>query len=187
MPLSAVRREAIELLCLAQEDGRLSTHVFEERLAAVQQATSDAAILAIVADLRESWTDPELMPAVVDPDPPPVPYADQIRLSSVLATTRREGNWVVPYRLEVLSVLGEMNLDFRDAYLPDRIIDVHISATLGSVYLTVPKGTEVQNEVEVILAEVSHKRKGKSFVPPNGLVLRISGRATLSSIEIREK
>jgi hypothetical protein len=187
MPLSAVRREAIELLCAAQEDGRLSGHVFEERLAAVQQATSDAAIEAIVADLRESWTDPELAPAEVDHDPPPVPYAEQTRLTSVLATTRREGNWVVPYRLEVLSVLGEMQLDFRDAYLPERVIDVHISATLGSVHLTVPKGTEVQNEVEVILAEVSQKRKGKAFVPPNGLVLRISGRALLSSIEIRER
>ena len=56
MSLSVVRREAVELLCAAQADGRISDRLFEERLAAVQGATSDAGVLAIVwPPLARSW------------------------------------------------------------------------------------------------------------------------------------
>lgn len=187
MPLSAVRREAIELLCAAQADGRISVDLFETRLAAVQQAASDAAIEAIVADLRDPDPAADYALEPVPADPPPVPFAEQLRLSAVLGTTRREGNWVVPYQLEALTVLGEMILDFRDAYLPENVIDLDVSVTLGSVVVIVPKGTEVQDEVHSILSSVERKRKGKSFVPPNGLVLRLTGTAVLASVEVRER
>ena len=115
-----------------------------------------------------------------------MPFSQQLRVSSVLTSTRREGNWVVPYQLEVLSLFGEMHLDFRDAILPDDVIDVHVSVSVGSLVLVVPKGTTVQNEVDAILGSIEHKKKGKTFVPSNGLTLRVTGNVLLGSVEIRE-
>lgn len=93
---------------------------------------------------------------------------------------------MVPYHLELMSLLGEMHLDFRDAILPDDVIDVHLSVTLGSMVLIVPKGTTVLNDVDAILSTNELKRKGKSFVPSNGLTLRVTGRLMMGSLEIRE-
>jgi hypothetical protein len=184
MTLSAVRREAVELLCAAQAEGRISDQLFEQRLAAVQHASGDAGIMAIVADLHEET--PGYGVAAYQADAPAVPFDDQLRVSAVLTTTRREGNWMVPYHLELMSLLGEMHLDFRDAILPDDVIDVHLSVTLGSMVLIVPKGTTVLNDVDAILSTNELKRKGKSFVPSNGLTLRVTGRLMMGSLEIRE-
>jgi len=162
MSLSVVRREAVELLCAAQADGRISDRLFEERLAAVQGASSDAGVLAIVADLREET--PGHGVDRYEPEPAMVPFSQQLRVSSVLTSTRREGNWVVPYQLEV--------------HLAEQAED--------SLVMIVPKGTTVQNEVDAILGSNEHKKKGKSFVPPNGLTLRVTGNVLLGSVEIRE-
>lgn len=187
MSVSTVRREAVELLCAAQADGRISVELFESRLAAVQEATSDAAIHAIVADLVEE--EPAGPPMAVDGSGAAVPVDDHLRLTAVLGTTRREGNWVVPWNLAVLGLLGEVNLDFRDAYLPDDVIDVEVASTLASVVLIVPPGTTVQNDCDEILSSTETKRKGrgKARAAPNGLTLRVHGRLILSSLEIREK
>lgn len=184
MSLSVVRREAVELLCAAQAEGRISDLLFEERLAAVQAAASDAGVLAIVADLQEQT--PDYGVAAYQEEPVGVLFSEQQRVSAVLNTTRREGNWVVPYQLEVLSLFGEMHLDFREAHLPDDVIDVHASVSVGSLVIIVPKGTAIQNDVDAILSTNEIKRKGKSFTPPNGLTLRVTGRAVLGSIEIKE-
>ncbi|HUG28272.1 MAG TPA: LiaF domain-containing protein [Gemmatimonadales bacterium] len=187
MTISAVRREAIELLCTAQAEGRISVNLFDTRLAAVQQATSDAAIAAIVADLQDFEPTGGHLLVAESAEPPPIPYSDNLRISAVLSSTKREGNWVVPYKLELLTILGEMHMDFREAFLPDHVIDVDISVALGSLVLIVPKGTEIQNEADAILGSSEVKRKGKTFVPPNGLILRVTGRIVLGSLEIREK
>lgn len=183
MAPSPVRRQAIELLCAAQADGRIPVELFESRLAAVQEASSDAVIEAIVADLVSG----EVAAAPYEPELPAIPFSEQMRLSAVLGSTTRQGNWVVPYRLELLSALGEMTIDFREAILPDDLIDVEVTVTLGSVVLIVPRGTEVQNEVDATLGSSEHKRKGKGNPAPNGLVLRVTGRVLLGSLEIRER
>lgn len=187
MTISAVRREAIELLCTAQAEGWISVELFETRLTAVQQATSDAAIAAIVADLQDHDPTGGHQLVAAPADPPPIPFSDNLRISAVLTNTRREGNWVVPYKLELLTILGEMHIDFREAFLPDDVIDVDITVSLGSLVLLVPKGTEIQNEADAILGSSEVKRKGKTFVPPNGLILRVTGRIVLGSLEIRER
>jgi hypothetical protein len=186
MTLSTVRREAVELLCAAQADGRISVDLFESRLAAVQQATTDSSVLAIVADLIEET--PHRGVSAYEPPLPAVPFAERLRLSAVLGSTRREGNWVVPYRLELMALMGEGHFDFRDAILPDDLIDVHVSVTLASMVLVVPKGTYVEHSgVEAILGSTEVKRKGKAYVPPNGLTLRVTGNLLLGSLESQEK
>lgn len=185
MSLSAIRREAVELLCAAQADGRISEAVFEMRLAAVHQAVSDAAVQAIVADLVDHEPDPWLDGAAPDPGPPPVPFAEELRVSAVLSSTRREGNWVMPWRLELLTIMGDLKVDFREALVPEDILTVNVNATLGSVVLVVPRGTAIRNDVEAILGSTELKRK-KGAAPPSGLTLHVTGRLVLSSLEIRE-
>jgi len=188
MALSAVRRQAIELLCAAQADGRISDELFQSRLAAVQQAVSDASVEAIVADLMEYDATPGHGVTPYEAELPALPFSEEMRLSAVLSSTRREGNWVVPWQLELLSLFGEMHVDFREAILPDDLISVHVSVTMGSLVLIVPKGTTIQNEVDAILgsSELKRKGKGKSLAAPNGLTLRVTGNILLGSVEIRE-
>jgi len=114
-----------------------------------------------------------------------VPFAEELRVSAVLSSTRREGNWIMPWRLELLAIMGELRVDFRDALVPDDVLTVNVSATLGTVVLVVPRGTAIRNDVESIIGSAEHKRK-KGVAPSSGLTLHVTGRLVLSSLEIRE-
>lgn len=202
-PTDRVRREAVARLCEAQAAGLLSIEVFEERYALLRDAETAAIMQAIIADLP---TDPGFL-AVPRPVTPPEAVRDDegdhypvqrvdtplpmgapasIRIPSILGSTDRAGFWIVPEHLEVLVILGELKLDFRDAQFTSETTVIDLSVTLGSVTITIPPGTQVENECREVLASSKHSkpRRFRGEFTDDLLVLR--GGLFMSELVIKE-
>jgi hypothetical protein len=84
-------------------------------------------------------------------------------------------------------IMGELTLDLRDAVFDADVLDVNLSLTLGSFTLIVPAGTQVENELEETLSSSEHSTRSARGARPNGLLVRVRGRALLASVEIKER
>lgn len=193
--LEHARREAIRMLCLAQAEDRLSVEAFETRLDQIKHAPNEATLAAILADVEPTSSFPA--PMISDPELPavadrtavgsPVAPADYLRVSSVFASTRRAGSWTVPLHLDGKVLFGELTLDLRDAVFASDVVDINVDVMLGSMSLIVPAGTQVENEIDETLSSSTHSTRGARGAAPNGLLVRLTGRAFLASIEVKEK
>jgi len=193
--LEAARQEAIRVLCDAHAREEVSLDQFESRLARLKLAPNRPTLDAILADL-DLWTDRAASlaavpyrPAALEPDEAvePVAPAEMVRITSVLASSKRAGAWTVPFEIHGLVILGELTLDLTDAAFVSDVVDIDARVTLGSLTLVVPAGTQVENEIEETLASSSHSTKLSRGVDRNGLLVRLRGRAILAEIKIKEK
>jgi hypothetical protein len=189
--LSLAKRDAVARLCQAQADGFLSIERFEERYVLIREASSSAGVEAIVADLDaevlDEATDGQEFPALrTDPDLPAV--VPPLRIPSIFGSTTRAGNWNVPGEIHLLVVMGEVNLDFRDATFTTDTVLIDVSVTMGTLKITVPSGTQVENECREILSSSKQPApRGKHRAPPNGLLVVIRGRLLLAELVVHER
>jgi hypothetical protein len=194
-PLDDARREAIRMLCLAQAEDRLSVEAFESRLEQVKHAPNEATLAAILADLEPSGAFPS--PVFTGRYPlaktdhtavaAPVSPAEYLRLSSVFASTKRAGSWTVPFHLEGKVLMGDLTLDLRDAVFGADVVDIEVDVVFGSFTLIVPAGTQVENEIHETLSSSTHSTRSARGASPNGLLIRLTGRALLASVDVKEK
>ena len=189
--LDPFRREAIRTLSTAVATDRLSVEQFESRLELVRQAANRATLDAIVADVLPSGPYP-LSHEITRSMPVPTRYggvepAEFLRIKTVLGSSKRAGSWTVPLRLELKVVLGEITIDLRDAVFGADVLDIDLNAKFGSITLIVPAGTQVENECEEKLSSSSHSTRSARGAGPLGLLIRITGRVVLSSLDIKEK
>jgi hypothetical protein len=191
--LSHARREAITRLCQAQVDGLISVEGFEERYAMIQQASSRGALDALVADLTLDDATPlplagtaadvvlaedtaARLPAIAGP----------VRIPAIVGSATRAGQWIVPDHLEILVVMGELVLDFREALFQTDTVLVDLSVTVGGCQVIVPPGTQVVNECREIFSSSSHPRPKGRPAEPNGIMIVLQGRILLADLKIRE-
>jgi DUF1707 SHOCT-like domain len=127
----ADRERVVDLLAQAAADGRLS---WEEHAARVQRAYT-ARTLGQLAELTEDLARPEAQPFRLD---------TSRAVTAFFSTERREGRWVVPDRLVVTAVGGQVVLDLREALLHGQRTMMYATALGGQVHLLVPAGIAVQ-------------------------------------------
>ena len=186
--LSRLRRNAVARLCQAQAEGRLSIEAFEERYALLAEAETAAAVRAIAAAFEGDSGGYEAVPYEPAPLPDPAyPPAPATRMPAILGSLVRAGNWNVPEEIDLLVIMGEAKLDLREGTFAADTVVINLSMTLGSLELTVPPGTQVENDCHMVITSSEHKRPRKRPVEPNGLTVILQGRATIGGITIREK
>lgn len=182
--LTQAREDARELLYAAVEEQRISPEVLELRLALIGEAPSSAAVAAIIADLAPTGGY-DLVPAETQTAWANAP--EYLRLSAVFGTTRREGVWTAPLSLDIECILGEVHVDLRDALFGADLLEIHVDVYLGEVVITVPSGTEIENHCSNVLGSSKHKLAKRDASPPNGLLVRITGKVVLGDLTTRER
>jgi hypothetical protein len=80
-----------------------------------------------------------------------------------------------------------MTIDLRDAVFGSDLVDIDVDVTLGSFTLIVPAGTQVENEIEEHFSGSTHSTRSARGARPNGLLVRLRGRALLASVDVKEK
>lgn len=194
--LESARREAIRFLCQAQANDRLSIEAFENRLDQIKQASNQATFAAILADLEDTGAYDTPTVALtryranrheLDEPAAPVHPAEYLRLTSVFASTKRAGSWTVPLQIDAFVAVGEMTLDLKDAVFATDVVDITVDVTLGSLTLIVPAGTQIENEVAERFSGSTHSTRLAKGARPNGLLLRIRGKAFMASIDVKER
>ena len=127
----ADRERVVDLLAQAAADGRLT---WEEHAGRVQRAYT-ARTLGDLAELTEDLARPDAQPFRLD---------TSRAVTAFFSTQRREGRWVVPDRLVVTAVGGQVVLDLREALLHGQRTMMYATALGGQVHLLVPTGISVQ-------------------------------------------
>lgn len=183
----AERDAAVEQLREAAAEGRLTLDELDARIETALQARTRAELRALLADLLPG----QQLEAAINPTALTAPHAepgwswqDPLVLTAKWDDVFRGGPWQVPPFLELNPVAGSVKLDFSDARLSTRVIDVSVVGGAGDAILIVPGGWGVEmSRIEKGLGSV------KSTVDPRptGTLpqLVVRGRTSLGNIRAR--
>jgi hypothetical protein len=105
----------------------------------------------------------------------------------VLGSATRKGDWTVPRVLKVVAVLGETELDFREARLSEGTTLINAVAVLGEVRILVPPGLRVDLEGTGILGEFEDGDGDTRRAADDAPMLRIEGVAILGEVKVTSR
>jgi hypothetical protein len=132
----------IALLTEAASDGRLTLGEHAERAERACSARTLGELAALTADLAA----PSAQPIRLDGRKP---------IAGIFGRERRDGRWVVPERLGVTAIFGEVVLDLREAVLQSRRSTVLATVVGGTLLLIVPDGVAVEMTGSAVLSKKS--------------------------------
>lgn len=182
----AERDRAVEVLRDAAGDGRLTLDELDERIEAALSARTASDLAVILADLVPGGT----LGAVVDPrstlEPglPGSSWDNPLVLTARWDDVKRAGAWEVPPFLEAHAVAGNVKLDFQDAIVTSKVVDISVHGGAGDIVIVVPQGFGV---------DVSHLHTGlggvRSRVAPRPSAgqpqLVVRGTISMGDIKVR--
>jgi Domain of unknown function (DUF1707)/Cell wall-active antibiotics response 4TMS YvqF len=142
------RDRTLALLTDAAADGRLTADEHAER---VQRAVT-ARTLGELADLTTDLVVASAQPVRLD--------GGRV-VSGIFGPARRDGRWVVPETLTVNALFGEVEVDFTQAILQARRVQLLTTVIGGRLRLVVPDGVSVVVPAHVMLG----RRRGGTLPP----------------------
>jgi Domain of unknown function (DUF1707)/Cell wall-active antibiotics response 4TMS YvqF len=154
----ADRERVITLLNEAAGDGRLTLSEHSERAERAYAARTLGELAELTADLAAA----SAQPIRLDGRKP---------IAGIFGRERRDGRWVVPDRLAVTAIFGEVVLDLREAVLQSRRITVLATVFGGTLQLIVPEGVAV--EVTGSAALSTRSRNGTPAPLPDTPVIEV--------------
>ena len=156
---------------------RLTLDELERRLDLVYQAKSPAELASLTSDL----------PAPVAMASPLVRGSHGVvtrSVRTVMGSTSRSGAMELPSLLEVRAILGNIELDLRDASFGP-FTEISIRSVLGNVEITLPMGVRVENDGDGFLGSFEcHVAPGVMPMVGTAPVVRLTGRAVLGNVEV---
>jgi Domain of unknown function (DUF1707)/Cell wall-active antibiotics response 4TMS YvqF len=144
----ADRDRVLTLLAEAVSDGRITTDEHAER---VQRACT-ARTLGELADLTADLAAPSAQPVRLD--------GGRV-ISGIFGPAQRDGRWVVPETLTVTAMFGEVEVDFTQAILQARHVQLYATVIGGRLRLVVPDGVSVAVPAHVMIG----RRRGGTPPP----------------------
>jgi hypothetical protein len=189
--MEPLRHDAIRALSEAVAADRLPVEQFETRLALVRQAPNRASLEAIVADVLPTgdYADAEAHPTLAryGHDEYAFVPAEVLRLATFMGSRKRAGSWMVPLRLEIRVVMGEITLDMRDAVFGADVVEIDAHIFMGGLKLVIPAGAQVENECVERMSSSTHSTRHAKGAAPINLLFRITGRVTMGSLDVQER
>jgi hypothetical protein len=170
------RERVVEVLRVAAGDGRLTADELDQRIELALTARTYGELSALVADLPA-----QSAPAAAAA----AKRKDVLRIDRFGANARRDGNWVVPERIEVGVTGGNVTLDFTDATITLPSLRINAVVAGGNLILITRPGIVVDTD-EVVIMGGNVKTKAP-YDPQVPLVLQIevTGRVAGGSIVVR--
>ncbi|MDH2428146.1 DUF1707 domain-containing protein [Sphaerisporangium sp. TRM90804] len=156
----------------AHGEGRLTLEEFEQRLSGALAARTFGEVEPFLADLPGN--------------PVTVAVPEHAVLRTTAATLKRQGTWVVARRLMVVGKGGGVKLDFTDALISDRVVEIDLDVFLGSTRLVLPPGASVDiDDVEFVAGSPHVRRVPTSPIPGPGLHFKVRGKQRGGSLVVR--
>jgi len=171
------RNRVVELLRVAAGDGRLTLEELDERVGAALTARTYGELAALVSDMPGAPASPagasEVKPK------------DEVRIDCHSASTRRDGPWMVPRRMEVQVTGGSVTLDFTQAvtWWPSLQLDVAVRA--GGLRLVTKPGILVSTDDLAVQASSVKVRAPWGPGVPVRFRIDVAGTVASSSFKAR--
>ncbi|NYI75919.1 DUF1707 SHOCT-like domain-containing protein [Nocardioides panzhihuensis] len=185
----ADRHEVADILREAAGEGRLDIDELEERIEEAYKAKTYADLEPITQDLPVAGRPPVAPPA--GSGALPVVYGageENDSASAFLSNVERKGVWMVPQQLSVNAVLGDANIDLREAHYSAREVVISATSVLGSVKVTVPPNVHVIVEGNGVLGDFKEPSgKVPEELTADSPVVRVRGIAVLGDVTVKRR
>lgn len=201
--LKAARDATIDALCKGFADEALTMTELERRLDTARGARTRDELNALLRDLRGPN-----VPAVKAAETPSSkeaaragrapaqrgekrPAAEgELRTGShfavaIMGGTRRAGRWAPPGTMAAVSIMGGVELDFRDAVLQEGVTEINCFTFWGGVEITVPPGVHVDSHGLAILGGFDQDAELETDPGPGAPTIRVNGLALMGGVEIK--
>lgn len=191
-PLNHTRQVTIDALCEHFANDVMSVEDFEARVDVAHRATTVDELRELLRDLP-SGNLPTVAGAQASPAhvgsraPAPRRHSKENGYAvAVMGGARRAGQWNPARVNHTIAVMGGVELDFREAALPQGVTELKVYTVMGGVEIIVPPGLAVESHGIGIMGGFEHvaddERQAWDSTAP---VLRISGIALLGGVDIK--
>ena len=100
---------------------------------------------------------------------PLAPETSRGGVVSFLSSTEREGRWELPRHFRALAVMGNVELDLRDAIIGIGVSFIEAVGVMGNIEITVPPDVAVESDGDSLLGSFVVKYKGVTPAAATGL------------------
>ncbi|HEY1620067.1 MAG TPA: DUF1707 domain-containing protein [Streptosporangiaceae bacterium] len=174
------RDRVADVLRVAAGDGRLSADELDERLEKALTARTVGELVPLTADL------PAVAGAAMPVTAGPAPEAKElVRIQCGSGHVKRDGRWVVPQRMQISVTSGSVELNFTEAVVTGRVLQVDADVRSGHLRMVTRPGVIVDaDEVNIRSGHVRTPTPWAADVPE---VLRVvvTGRVRSGHINAR--
>ncbi|HEY0710005.1 MAG TPA: LiaF domain-containing protein [Polyangia bacterium] len=181
-PTVVARDQVIERLQNAFAHESLDVDEFERRVSIAHQSESQMEIDDLVSDLPASTA--AATPASTRVLVPSRDVKPRGRVFTAMGGVQRQGTWLVPRRLDVVTIMGGARLDFREARLPEGEVEVRVGTFMGGVEIIVPPTLAVEASGSAIMGGFEHVDRAPAHAEAGTTVLRITGLAVMGGVNI---
>jgi hypothetical protein len=174
------RDRVIEMLRVAAGDGRLTSEELDERVEIAFSARTYGELAALTSDL------PATGEAIVPAAPvAPALHKNVVRLETRSGNLSRVGRWVVPRRIEARVTSGNIKLDFTDAVIAHRSIEIEAEVRSGNLVIITKPGIAVDTDDVVIRSGNVRVKAPWGNQAPVTVQINVSGRVGSGNIVAR--
>jgi DUF1707 SHOCT-like domain len=189
-----LRRRAVDLLCEAFADDRITVEEFERRVEVAHRSETTEELRELLADVpapplpakkSESAATELTVPrpsarAVLHPEDRPGTSV----IVGILGGGSRKGAWRPARTNWAVGVLGGFELDFRDAALAGGVTEVRVFAVLGGGEIVVPPDVVVEVSGVGIMGGFEHDAGEPAAQHPDAPVIRVTGFACMGGASV---
>lgn len=173
----AEREHVVALLQKAVAQGLLNLDEFTERTDIALAAKVRAELNAVLIDL------PGIAPVQAQAQVL-VPGGKPLELRTRSGNIKQTGQWMVPASVLAECTMGNVVVDFTEARVSTREIQLRIQCGSGNVVVIVPRGwTVVMEELTTGMGSISNKATDPA--DPTMPVLRVSAKVGMGNAKIR--
>ncbi|WP_275411839.1 DUF1707 SHOCT-like domain-containing protein [Winogradskya humida] len=174
---NADRDQVVSILHEAVAEGRLTQAESEERETSARAAVTFNDLAAVTADLPSTVVEPTGQ------------TPDLMRIDRRFGTINFEAPWVVPKRIEIKLILGDVKLDFTQAVFNQDSVELDVDLGIGGdlVLVTVPGIKVVADHLKLRQGElkISPRAEDEDGDTPVKFTIKVSGRIRFGDIEVR--
>jgi len=177
----ADRDWVVEQLRIAAGDGRLTAEELDQRLEAALTARTYNELAVLTTDLPAVANPGGLVPAQ-SPEP-----KDLVRIQCSSGTSKRDGQWVVPQRMEVGVASGTVKLDFTDAVITDPVMRLAATVNSGTLIFVTRPGIVVDVDDIVVGSGTVKVRRHRGPAVPRALRVEVTGKVGSGTVVVRSR
>jgi len=179
-PIEQVRERVVEALSEHFARDNLTLDDLETRMARVYSATTPAEVDALLDGLPALATGAPV-PIQIDSYSPTPKLRE--RLVAIMSGIVRAGSWKIPRRLKVVAIMGNVELDLRQAELPPGVTEIHAFVLMGNLEVRVPPGVRLETDGFAFMGAFEDRVHEAGVAHADAPVVRVTGTSIMGSVE----